>query len=215
MKFDGVIFDLDGTLCDTLSDIHVSVNRALSKNGYPERAFAHTAQGINRGSRFLIAHALPEGAGEDVVTSVLSQYMGIYAEHLCDTTRPYPGIPELLSSLKLRGARLAILSNKPDALVKRLSEHCFPGVFDVSVGQGKYLVKPSPEGPLAIAERLGFVPERVLFVGDSDVDMITAHNAGMRAVGVSWGYRAVSVLEGAGADEIVSAPDEILKIFKK
>ncbi len=208
------IFDLDGTLCDTLSDIHASVNLTLRENGFPERKFSHTEMGINHGSRFLIAHALPEGTDDDVVTDVLAKYMKIYALHLCDTTSPYPGVPELLFSLKADGARLAILSNKPDALVKRLAEHCFPGVFDLAIGQGEYPVKPSPEGPLAIAARLGAAPEDILFIGDSDVDMRTAHNAGMRAVGVSWGYRGVGVLKEAGAEAIANKPEDILKIYK-
>ncbi len=213
MNYDAVIFDLDGTLCDTLPDIHRSVNLTLAALGLPEREFAHTALGINHGSRRLIAHALPEGADEKAVTDTLALYMKIYAEHLCDTTVPYPGVSKLLSRLSLSGVKLAILSNKPDALTKRLAEHCFPGVFDVTVGQGRYPVKPSPEAPLAVAAMLSTAPDRILFVGDSDVDIITAHNAGMTSVGVKWGYRSCEVLENAGAEHIADTPDEIYDII--
>lgn len=213
MNYDAVIFDLDGTLCDTLPDIHRSVNLTLAALGFPEREFAHTALGINHGSRRLIAHALPEGADEKTVTDTLALYMKLYGDHLCDTTAPYPGISKLLSRLSESGVKLAILSNKPDVLTKRLAEHCFPGVFDVTVGQGQYPAKPSPEAPLAVADMLSTTPDRVLFVGDSDVDIITAHNAGMTSVGVNWGYRSCEVLVNAGAEHIADAPDEIYDII--
>lgn len=213
MNYDAVIFDLDGTLCDTLPDIHRSVNLTLAAFGCPEREFSHTALGINRGSRHLIAHALPDGADEKTVTDTLALYMKIYGEHLCDTTAPYPGIAALLDRLRHAGIKLAILSNKPDELVKRLAEHCFPGVFDIAVGQGKYPTKPSPEAPLAVAAALGVPRERVLFVGDSDVDMMTAHNAGMASVGVLWGYRSRDILEDAGAGRVAEEPDKIYDII--
>ena len=214
MKYTSVIFDLDGTLCDTLRDIHASVNRTLAALGYPERSFEHTRGGINRGSRHLIAHALPDDADEGTVMETLALYMKIYGEHLCDETVPYPGITPMLARLNAENIKLAVLSNKPDPLVKRLAEHCFPGIFDIAMGQGEYPVKPEPTAPLAIACTLGVSTETVLFVGDSDVDVLTAHNAGMTAVGVTWGYRDRDVLVSAGADHIISHPSEIYDIIK-
>lgn len=213
MNYTSVIFDLDGTLCDTMPDIHSSVNAMLRRRGYPERSFEHTTQGLNRGSRFLISHALPEGACDAEIDAALALYMSIYGDHLCDQTVPYDGITQLLSDLLRLGITLAILSNKPDAFVARLSEQLFPGAFRLTVGQGAYPVKPSPEAPLAIAQKLGVAPESILFVGDSDVDIITAHNAGMTAVGVTWGYRDRSVLVSAGADYIVDTPSDIYSII--
>ncbi len=213
LKYKAAIFDLDGTLCDTLPDIHKSVNQTLSELGFPPREYSHTALGINHGSRRLIEHALPEGTGDETVDETLALYMKIYSEHLCDTTAPYPGIFELISRLRASGVKLAVLSNKPDALVKRLADTLFPGLFDIAVGQGKYPVKPSPEAPLAVAAALGAEPSRVLFVGDSDVDVLTAHNAGMTSAGVLWGYRSREILSDAGADVLVSAPDEIYDII--
>lgn len=213
IKYRAVIFDLDGTLCDTIADIAASVNLTMSAMGFPERSVEHTALGMNRGSRNLIAHALPEGADDGVVDGALSLYKEIYAEHLCDTTAPYPGMAELVKTLRLRGVKTAVLSNKPDAHVKRLVGHCFPGMFDEVVGQGRYQIKPSPEGPLAVAGLLGVSPKETLFVGDSDVDVMTARNAGMVSVGVTWGYRTPDVIARAGADFIVGTPEEIIGII--
>lgn len=213
MKYTSVIFDLDGTLCDTLRDIHNSVNEMLREKGYPVRSFDHTKSGINRGSRYLIAHALPDGSKDSEIDAALANYMEIYREHLCDYTVPYGGITALLSDLRSAGLSLAILSNKPDELVSRLASRLFPGIFELTAGQGAYPVKPSPEAPLAIARELGTTPERVLFVGDSDVDIETANNAGMTAVGVTWGYRDRDTLVSAGAGHIVSTPADIYRII--
>ena len=214
MKYTSVIFDLDGTLCDTLPDIHSSVNAMLKERGYAERSFEHTAGGINHGSRHLIAHALPEDIGDSEIDAALARYMQIYGEHLCDSTVPYDGIVSLTSRLRDDGVKLAILSNKPDTLTKRLASQLFPDTFAITVGQGAYPVKPSPEAPLAISRALGCKPEEILFVGDSDVDVMTAHNAGMKAAGVTWGYRGRDILVSAGADHIVDVPLGIYDIVK-
>lgn len=220
MKYTSVIFDLDGTLCDTLYDIHASLNSMLRERGYPEHSFEHTKSGINRGSRYLIAHALPEGSREDEIDAALEHYMKIYSEHVCDATVPYEGIIPLLYDLRRAGISLAVLSNKPDELVAVLAERLFHGMFAITIGDAlvdsghdAYPKKPSPVAPLAIAHTFGTSPENVLLVGDSDVDIQTAHNAGMTAVGVTWGYRDPEVLILAGADHIVSAPADIYKII--
>ncbi len=214
MKYSAVIFDLDGTLCDTMPDIHASVNIMLKQLGYPVRTFEHTIMGLNRGSRYLIAHALPENASDEEIDCAMKIYMKIYREHLCENTNIYPGVYGLISNLSDTGTPLAILSNKPDIFVKAMADRYFPGKFMEALGQGRYPVKPSPEAPLSIAQTLGIEPNRILFVGDSDVDIKTAHNAGMTACGVLWGYRGIDILREAGAEFIVSNPDEIMSILK-
>ena len=211
--YDAIIFDLDGTLCDTMPDIHASVCMMLDLLGYPGRELSHTVNGINRGSRHLIEHALPDGVSKADVDAALDCYMKFYSEHLCDATAPYAGITDLLPRLRDRGVKLAVLSNKPDTFVSRLAAALFPDTFTVTVGQGPYPAKPSPTAPLAIADMLGAAPDRILVVGDSDIDVITAHNAGMHAAGVTWGYRTRDVLVAAGADHIVNKPIEILGLL--
>ena len=212
--FDAVIFDLDGTLCDTLPDIHASVSRMLERLSYPPRTVTNTIWGMNHGSRNLIRHALPDGAGEDEVDTALAVYTEIYGAHVCELTTPYRGIRELVEKLSRDGVMLAVLSNKPDALVAKIISKLFPGSFAMTVGQGPYELKPSKEAPLTIASMFGVPPEAVLVVGDSDVDVETAHNAGMKAAGVTWGYRSRDVIEKAGADFIVDTAEELYRTVR-
>ena len=207
--FDAIIFDLDGTLCDTLPDIHASVSRMLERLGYPPRTMTNTIGGMNHGSRNLIRHALPDGAGEDEIDTALAVYTEMYGAHVCDATTPYMGIQSLVERLSRDGVMLAVLSNKPDALVAKIVSTLFPGLFAMTVGQGPYELKPSAEAPLTIASVFGVPPEAVLIVGDSDVDVMTAHNAGMKSAGVTWGYRSREVIVNAGADFIVDTAQEL------
>lgn len=209
-----VIFDLDGTLMHTLPDIHSSVNEMLSRLGYPTHNYEHTVCGINRGARYLVTHALPEGTNESDVDDALAVYSGVYAEHYADTSEPFFGVDEMVIDLLSSGYCLAILSNKPDSFTKQLAKEAFGNSFDPVIGQGKYKTKPSTEAPLAIADEWGLAPDQIVFVGDSDVDMQTAKAAGMRAIGVSWGYRESELLRRAGAEYIADTPDELYSIIR-
>ena len=209
-----IIFDLDGTLMHTLPDIHSSVNAMLRREGYPEREYENTVGGINRGARHLIAHALPDGASDAEIDRALATYSEEYALHYADTSEPFCGIDEMVVDLLAAGCRLAVLSNKPDPFTKKLTHEAFGNSFDPVVGQGKYKTKPSTEAPFAIAAEWGMSPDSIVFVGDSDIDMETAKAAGMRAVGVSWGYRPTECLRAAGAEFVAETPDGLCRIIK-
>ncbi len=208
-----VIFDLDGTLMHTLPDIDTSMKLALTELGYPPCTYENTLGGINHGARQLVAHALPENAAEEEIERLLEVYNGKYAIHYADTTEAFDGISELVDRLYLDGVKLAVLSNKPDLFTKQLAEKGFAGKFSPVIGQGQYAPKPSTEAPLAIAKMWNTSPEKIIFVGDSDVDMKTAKAAGMYAVGVSWGYRAPELLKLAGADTIIDTADELYELI--
>ncbi len=209
-----VIFDLDGTLMHTLPDIHASVNAMLKREGYPLREYGHTVYGLNKGARYLIAHALPDNASDSDIDRALETYSEEYALHCADSSEPFDGIDEMILDLLASEFRLAVLSNKPDEFTKKLTLEAFGNSFDPVLGQGKYKTKPSPEAPFAIAEEWGLSPDEIVFVGDSDVDMMTAKAAGMYAVGVAWGYREPSLLLEAGAEKIANTPAELYGIIR-
>ncbi len=204
-----VIFDLDGTLMHTLPDIHASIVLMQKELGYPESTYEDTVGGINRGARFLVAHALPEGESDEAVDRALAVYTEKYKSHYADTSRPYEGVGEMAAKLKERGVKIAVLSNKPDPFTKRLVSLHFGDTFPIVMGQGEYAPKPSPEAPFAIARAMGIDPDRVTLVGDSDIDVATAKASGMDIIGVSWGYRDRETLRQRGADVIVGTADEL------
>jgi phosphoglycolate phosphatase len=215
MKFKAVIFDLDGTLLDTLPDIYKSVNTALGFMGYPLVDYSVVLGGINRGARHLIKSVLPQGVrcDEEAVDNTLQAYAKVYAEHYNDSTKPYTGICDVLCRLKDHGFRLAVISNKPHLFVCELIKSHFGSIFDVVIGQGEFPAKPDPKAPMAAAERMGVLPQDTFLVGDSDVDMATAAAAGMVSVGVSWGYRSEGELISAGADHIARSTEELYSII--
>ncbi len=204
-----VIFDLDGTLMHTLPDIHAAIVLMQKELGYPESTYEDTVGGINRGARFLVAHALPEGETDENVDRALAVYTEKYKDHYADTSSPYEGVGEMAAKLKAQGVKMAVLSNKPDPFTKRLVREHFGDTFPIVVGQGEYAPKPSPEAPLAIANAMGVSCEDVTLVGDSDIDVATAKAAGMGVIGVGWGYRDEETLRQKGADVIVGTADEL------
>lgn len=213
MSTKAVIFDLDGTLMHTLPDIHTAILRMQTALGYPKSEYEDTVGGINHGARELVKHALPDDVTEEELLTALDAYSDAYADCYADTTAAFDGIDELTDKLYRGGVRLAVLSNKPDPFTKRLAAIGFGDRFSPVIGQGIYAPKPSTEAPLAIASGWGIEPDKIIFVGDSDVDMMTAKAAGMYAVGVSWGYRAPDLLRAAGADAIVDTADELYDLI--
>ncbi len=205
-----VIFDLDGTLADTLDDLRTAMNGMLRHFGWAERSREELTRFINRGARVFVALSMPEGSWNDmndpVVTDALKMYNDCYAECFNELTYPYDGIPDVLSVLAENNIGLGILSNKQDRFVKLIAEKIFSDKFAVVRGQGEYPEKPNPESALVTAGELGANPEECVFVGDSDIDMKTAVNAGMYPIGVSWGYRDADVLRAAGARFIADTP---------
>ena len=209
-----VIFDLDGTLLNTLGDLRAATNHALEVRGLPPRSMEEIRQFIGNGIRLLICRAMPEGTPEAEIDAALDDFKAYYAAHIHDRTVPYDGIPQLLTALRKRGIQVAVLSNKIDSASQQLIEYFFPGKTDVVFGEHVGVPrKPDPTSCRMVMQQLGVQPEQVLYVGDSGTDMQTAKNAGLYAVGVTWGFRSKEVLLEYGADILVHRPEQILQIL--
>lgn len=209
-----VIFDLDGTLLNTLGDLRAATNHALEVRGLPPHSMEEIRQFIGNGIRLLICRAMPEGTPEAKIDAALDDFKAYYAAHIHDRTVPYDGIPQLLTALRKRGIKVAVLSNKIDSASQQLIEYFFPGKTDVVFGEHVGVPrKPDPTSCRMVMQQLGVQPEQVLYVGDSGTDMQTAKNAGLYAVGVTWGFRSKEVLLENGADVLVHRPEQILQIL--
>lgn len=207
---DTIIFDLDGTLLDTLEDLHLTLNYALAAHGMPERTLAETRAFVGNGIRRLIERAVPAGTGVGDIDEVQASFDAHYAEHCNDHTRPYPGIPELLTRLRGRGARLAVVSNKTQYAVDELVGIHFPGAFDAVVGvRGGVARKPARDMVDVALTEMGAHASGAVYVGDSEVDVATAANAGLPCISVSWGFRTPEQLREAGASVIVSSAGDL------
>ena len=209
-----VIFDLDGTLLNTLGDLRAATNHALEVRGLPPHSMEEIRQFIGNGIRLLICRAMPEGTPEAEIDAALDDFKAYYAAHIHDRTVPYDGIPQLLTALRKRGIQVVVLSNKIDSASQELIEYFFPGKTDVVFGEHVGVPrKPDPTSCRMVMQQLGVQPEQVLYVGDSGTDMQTAKNAGLYAVGVTWGFRSKEVLLEYGADVLVHRPEQILQIL--
>ena len=212
MRYDAIFFDMDGTVLDTLGDLHAAANAALRHFGYGERSLDEVRAFVGNGSRRLLELALPEGADAAAVDEVLAWYKPWYDAHSAVLTRPYPGIVALLDALREAGLTAAILSNKPDATVRALAARFFAGRYALAVGEDEAhgrRRKPWPDLLLSAAETLGFAPERCLYVGDSEVDVLTAARAGMDCAAVTWGFRSREELVRAGARRLFDTPEAL------
>lgn len=209
-----IIFDLDGTLLDTLGDLRDAANDALRRRGLPLRTTEEIRRFVGNGVRNLMRRCLPAGSPDEEIDAALADFKAYYAAHLCDTTAPYDGIPELLTVLRKRGIKVGVLSNKLDSATQQLIRHYFYGKVDVAFGEHSGVPrKPNPTSCRMVMEQLGVRPEEVLYVGDSGVDMRTARNAGLTAVGVTWGFRSRSELIDNGADLLADLPVQILMML--
>lgn len=213
--YSAVVFDLDGTLLNTLADLHASVNIALAAFGMPPRTDGEVRTFLGNGYRYLISHCVPQGTPEKTVDDVLGKFEAYYYSHSMDTTRPYDGIPQVVETLKARGYKLAIVSNKGMAAVEELAAHFFSGTIAVAIGESADVRrKPAPDAALMAVRRLGVSAAQSLYVGDSEVDIATAKNAGMDCLSVSWGFRTRDHLVKNGAIRIIDTPAEILEILE-
>ena len=210
MRYDTVIFDLDGTLLDTLQDLAAAVNYALHQQGYPPRTVQEVCRFVGNGVEKLMRRAVPAGLPEERIMAALAVFKDYYALHNNDATAPYPGIEALLDHLKARGVRMAIVSNKNDPNVKALARLYFPITISMAVGEGGGVrAKPCPDTVLHVMNTWGCDPSRVLYVGDSDVDIQTARNAGVDCASVCWGFRPEQELRAAGATLLVHTAQEL------
>ena len=215
MKYEAILFDLDGTLLNTLEDLKDSCNAALEACGYAPRTLDEVRRFVGNGVGLLIRRALPEGAGEEEWARCLALFKAHYQNNLDNKTRPYPGIEQALDALLARGYRIGVVSNKFDAAVKALCAHHFPRI-QVAVGEREGVrKKPAPDSALAAAQALGVQPASALYGGDSEVDIQTARNAGMDCLSVDWGFRPEAVLREAGATRIIHSPGALLDAIEK
>jgi phosphoglycolate phosphatase len=214
MRYKAVVFDLDGTLLYTLEDLYRATNHALRANGLPERNIDEVRRFVGNGYRQLARLASPEGTPDEVQEQVLRDFNAYYMVHSQDNTAPYPGIPELLERLHAAGLKLAVVSNKGDAAVQDLMEHYFPGTFEAIAGEREGVRrKPAPDTVLVAMEHMGTTTDETVFVGDSEVDVLTAANVGCDCIAVTWGYRDVATLREAGATTIVDTADQALQLL--
>lgn len=208
--YKAALFDLDGTLADTFGDIAASVNRFLSESGYPTRTKEEILSAISFGRREFIQRSLPEGCTSEEVDRCVARYTEIYQQHFMDTTLPYPGMSELVAALKAQGIKVAVVTNKAHVNALQMVTTIFPeDLFQIIRGLSELPAKPDPASALDTARRLGIDPADCAFIGDSELDMLTACNAGMTPIGVSWGYRPESVLLETGAAAIAHSADEL------
>ncbi len=211
---DTILFDLDGTLLNTLEDIADGVNHALRKMNFPERSQEEVRQFVGNGVVMLIKRAVPDGTSEELINTCLQYNKEYYSTHVNEKTRPYDGIMALLKELKAKGYKVGVVSNKYDSAVKDLCHLYFSDYVTASVGNRTGVpTKPAPDCVYSAIQELGSSIDNTVFVGDSDVDVHTAHNAGLPCIGVSWGFRGRDFLEREGADIVIDDPSELLAIL--
>ncbi|MBU5337568.1 HAD family hydrolase [Intestinibacter bartlettii] len=215
MKYNTVIFDLDGTLLNTLEDLGDSVNFALKSFGYPTRTYEEIRSFVGNGVKDLVTKAVPNGTDEDTILKCLQVFKDHYKTNMRNKTAPYNGIMNLLEELNSRGIKLGIVSNKYDFGVKNLNKYYFKDLIPVAIGEREGIrKKPAPDTVLTAMKELGSQRETSLYVGDSGSDMITAQNAGMKSIGVTWGFRDADSLRESGADFLVDSPEQLLNIIE-
>ena len=215
MKYMIAIFDLDGTILNTLEDLADSTNYALKTCGYPERTMDEVRQFVGNGIRKLMERAVPEGTPVEEIDRVHETFTAHYKVHCADKTRPYDGIMELLQNLKKDGCKLAVVSNKADYGVQELCKQYFDGIFDFAVGEREGIrKKPAPDSVNEVLKTLECSRDRAVYIGDSDVDIQTAANAQMDHIIVEWGFRDVPFLIAKGAKVLVEKPEEIREIVE-
>lgn len=216
MSHQAVLFDLDGTLLDTLADLGDSMNRVLLRAGFPEHPLEAYRYFVGDGMEKLAFRALPADSRDSANTARITTAMKEeYDRHWADKTQPYPGIPELLAELDKEGNPLAVFSNKPDEFTRKMIAAFFPGRrFGAVIGARPGVPKkPDPGVPLEIAASLGISPSGFVYLGDTNTDMQTAVAAGMYPVGALWGFRTASELEASGAKRLIAEPREIMDFF--
>lgn len=215
MKYKGIIFDLDGTLVNSLEDISDAMNTVLTGLNYPTHTYDTYQYFIGSGLRNLVSKALPASNNTETdIENCFNCMVTEYREFCTFKTKPYAGIVKLLDHLASQNIKLAVFSNKADELTKKITSEIFPDYFDSAIGLSKEeLKKPNPSEALAIAKKWNLNPEEILFIGDSDMDMQTAINANMFPVGVSWGYRIEAELIASGAKMVINNPTDLIEIL--
>ena len=208
------VFDMDGTILNTLEDLMDSTNFALKNNGLKERSLEEIRFFVGNGIQKLIERAVPQGTSKEVFEKVFADFKSHYKIHCADKTSYYDGIPSVIQTLRKMGVKTDVVSNKADFAVQELVEVYFKGLFDVALGEKTGVSKkPSPDMVNATLSVLGVEKESAFYIGDSDVDFETAKNSSLDFIGVSWGFRGRKFLENLGAKNIIDSPEELLNFF--
>lgn len=212
MKFELAIFDMDGTILNTLEDLKDSLNIILKKYGFKERTLEEVRCFVGNGIAKLIERAVTEECSEEQRLRMYQDFMAYYKDHCAEKTKPYEGIVSLLSDLRKSGMKLAVVSNKADIAVQELCIQYFEGLFDMAAGEKAGVAKkPAPDMVEGVLDRLGILKERAVYIGDSEVDVETARNAGLHLCAVQWGFRDADVLKKQGADRIFEDTESLKK----
>ena len=211
-----IIFDLDGTLCDTICDLADAVNYALAQRGYPTHSVEEVQSMVGSGIKNLVTRSMPEKERyEDNINLTKEYFFEYYKIHFADKTVAYKGILETVNTLKDKGIKLAVCTNKEDSMAKRVVKKLFGDIFSLVIGQSdKFPLKPAPDSSYYIMETFGARKEETVFIGDSDVDIKTANNVGLKSIGVSWGFRSVQELIDNGCKNIAGHPSDIIKLLE-
>ena len=208
------IFDLDGTLLDSLEDLYRAVNLALTKHAFPTRTRDEVRMFVGNGVENLIRRAIPEGTDEETFAVVLADYKVIYAAICMDHTAPYEGILDMLAALRAQGIRIAVASNKNDEVVRVLCRQCFGDLVECAAGTGEDVrKKPAPDTVLQVLSTMNCSTDRAVYIGDSDVDIQTARNLGIPCISVTWGFRDMDFLIDHGATALAHTPSELLGLL--
>ncbi len=211
-QYSTYIFDLDGTLLNTLGDLCASCNYALKTMGFPTRTLDEVRRFVGNGVAKLIERAVPEGTSAKLTAETLDVFRKHYLDHGLDTTCPYDGIPEMLAELKRKGKRIAVVSNKFNDATRQLCAHFFPDTVEVAIGETSTIrKKPAPDTVIEAMRQLGVTAEDAVYIGDSDVDVMTARNSGMPCISVLWGFRDKNFLIESGATTFAEVPADILR----
>ena len=216
MKYDAVLYDMDGTVLDTLGDLTDSVNHALERFDFPPVSPQRLAGFLGNGAIQLIIRSCPPGTDEETINKMYDIYTPWYGDHCSIKTAPYEGIVELMQKLRNMGVKQAVISNKPDIAVKPLAEQYFPGLLELAVGDSSAVRrKPAPDTVFAAAREMNVPLERCVYIGDTEVDVETARNAGIDCIAVTWGFRTPEELIAAGATTMVNNADELFDVLTK
>ncbi len=216
MMLKTIIFDMDGTILNTIDDITTSVNYALNKYNLESKTIKDVKLAVGNGAKALIARVIDNGYDHPLFDEIYQTYQEYYDAHRMVKTAPYPDILAVLRQLKYDGYKLAVVSNKHDYLVKSLNKQLFEGLFEVAVGETKERpLKPAPDVIFDVIKMLNTTLDEAIFIGDSNVDIITAKNAKMRSIGVTWGFRGYKELKQEGADYIIEQPRALFDVIKE
>ena len=214
MRYTSILFDLDGTLLDTLADLTAAMNRTLTRHGLPERTRQQMRAALGNGARRLMELSVPAGTDGALFETLLAEYNTDYAAHCRIETAPYPGVDALLRQLHAQGRKLAIVSNKPDEAVRALRAEFFVDTVPIAVGEKQGIRrKPAPDTLLTAMAQLGAERTSTVYVGDSEVDIATARAAGLPCISVLWGFRDRDLLEQAGAQQFAADADELARLL--